>query len=173
MVMFMCTAVVPKSRAMAGRAVATTVESSICMNRAQPTIRGIIRRSRGEGAGPEGEGSDIGWGWLRPSAVNLGAIGHGDRLRHYYGKQLHLGTDPVPEPVQNGTSRHRNAPARRPRPPLGQGSGSGAAGKLPGGPGAPGSLRLLSEGLIRPHAAPAARFRAGRPDGARGRQHAR
>ncbi|CAM5213613.1 hypothetical protein CDEF62S_05600 [Castellaniella defragrans] len=47
MVMFMRTAVVAKSTAMDGSAVATTVESSICMNSAHPTMKGIIRCSRG------------------------------------------------------------------------------------------------------------------------------
>lgn len=54
MVTFMCTTVVPKSSAMVGRAVATTVESSICMNSAQPTMKGIIRISRDEAAGGTG-----------------------------------------------------------------------------------------------------------------------
>jgi len=64
MVMFMLTGSVPSEAAMAGMAVVTTVESSICMNRAQPTSRGNTRLpdclgaegSGGGGADEAGEG---------------------------------------------------------------------------------------------------------------------
>ncbi len=43
---FSRTGVEPRAAAMAGRAVATTVESSICMKSAQPTMKGIMRAAR-------------------------------------------------------------------------------------------------------------------------------
>ncbi|GAB1829915.1 hypothetical protein MyNCGM683_08440 [Achromobacter xylosoxidans] len=46
MATFSRTGVDPRARAMAGRAVATTVASSICMNSAQPTMKGIMRAAR-------------------------------------------------------------------------------------------------------------------------------
>ncbi|MNI31655.1 hypothetical protein D3C73_855420 [compost metagenome] len=46
MATFSRTGVDPSARAMAGRAVATTVASSICMNSAQPTMKGIMRAAR-------------------------------------------------------------------------------------------------------------------------------
>ncbi|MCY1381389.1 hypothetical protein D9M69_692910 [compost metagenome] len=56
MATFRRTGVDPRARAIAGSAVATTVASSICMNRAQPTMKGIMRAARiasveGDGAG--------------------------------------------------------------------------------------------------------------------------
>ncbi|GAB3346285.1 hypothetical protein GCM10027565_52290 [Bordetella tumulicola] len=40
--------------AMAGNAVATTVESSICINSAHPTMKGIIRAARAVSGAEEG-----------------------------------------------------------------------------------------------------------------------
>ena len=53
---------------MAGRAVATTVASSICMKSAQPTMKGIIRAARCA-SGVEG-----GAGWAA-AAVSAGMAG--------------------------------------------------------------------------------------------------
>src|SRR5690606_32936890 len=50
------TAVVCSDCAMAGRAVATTVESSYCMKSAHPTMKGVSRAARaasGDGGGEE------------------------------------------------------------------------------------------------------------------------
>ena len=56
MVMFMLTGSVPSEAAMAGMAVVTTVESSICMKRAQPTNSGNTRLPECLGAEVSGGG---------------------------------------------------------------------------------------------------------------------
>ena len=68
MATFSRTGVESRARAMAGRAVATTVASSICMKSAQPTMKGIIRAARCA-SGVEG-----GAGWAA-AAVSAGMAG--------------------------------------------------------------------------------------------------
>lgn len=66
------TGVEPSAAAMAGRAVATTVESSICMNRAQPTMKGIMRAARAAlGSVREDEAAEAG-------SAGMGGRGGGD-----------------------------------------------------------------------------------------------
>ena len=63
MAMFRCTGSVSRATAIAGSAVATIVESSICMNSAHPTRNGIIRPDcvgNGVGGGVSGVGGRMG-----------------------------------------------------------------------------------------------------------------
>ena len=60
--MFRLTGSESSARAMVGRAVVTTVESSICIKSAQPTIKGRTRRACGETAGVAALGGVFGLG---------------------------------------------------------------------------------------------------------------
>ena len=65
MAIFKRTGSAPRSTAIVGKAVVTTVESSICISRAQPTIKGSIR----SGLAGFGGGAQAFSGWLNPGGV--------------------------------------------------------------------------------------------------------
>ena len=77
--MFSRTGSEPKSAAMVGKAVVTTVESSICMSSAQPTIKGNIRSGLAVCTG----GVEAGCEPLGPDgAVDIAAILGGQSTNH-------------------------------------------------------------------------------------------